>query len=445
MGPSPAIVGILEKHDSRFLDEYVDEMDTNDYYENMVIIDVDSNTLTVKLSSEFAESDMPIIKTNNFKRRLEELRSEIHELNVKVDVLSNVVRESTLLYLCQIFNFYEEVIDYRYLDDYNKELDNIVNQDYKPKYYATENSFFNHFFKTNVFQDFVYRKIFPKNLCELAPVALFDETIKKQQLSKFEPIFTNTALYDIKKVIKIQNFDKVATEHMINKIDFQESVIKGNKININKSGGFHFGFYFFPILQYSTTLNLTDFENKIPKSLLEETKNVNEKLLNSFLYKNSKDKCSHEKNNVYLIWLTLFAFCYRMIEPDERENMLKHLFDTIDKVQFFDIKIVNRLFDTLKDSGNEINTKVFRKLIKKGVYPSFQLVSEIKDVLKAGKTEFQLVNKKSMVIGQKASYNGNRTFQTNELTKIFTDKVCFNFHNSCPECEQNLEIAAVPE
>ena len=89
-------------------------------------------------------------------------------------------------------------------------LSSMINIDLYLNSLNSDNEFYSKLFDTQMFYDFIYKKLIPKNIFEKMDILFFDEKIKEKTkktiFSEPKPnVLLNAKDYDFKEIIEIKN------------------------------------------------------------------------------------------------------------------------------------------------------------------------------------------------------------------------------------------------
>ena len=157
---------------------------------------------------------------------------------------------------------------------------------------SSEKPFYKALTETQMFNDFIFKKMIPKDITDKLDILLFDENINKKNNKKIfsknkSTSFLSSKEYDFKSVHKIPKV-KALTEEELNKFKnrnyYKKNLIKGQNIFFQKNDyflnyilfpKFNLDFYNFPsnefFLYFYTMENITNDINRVNTDLLAKS------------------------------------------------------------------------------------------------------------------------------------------------------------------------------
>ena len=323
-----------------------------------------------------------------------------------------------------------------------------------------EKDFYDKFInETQLFGDFLYKRMIPKNSQEKIRVLLFDETINENHKTIFskslKEVFIKSEEYDFVNKYEIQRPREITKE--------EYSLFQNNKNKYN-------------LLSYGIIIN-EDKENKkiifnypvFPKLLTKILflKNIQEYYTNTGLGENIElinrdiiakshlggvaEKQNDMKNYIDLCWLQMWAMTFWYCDNKEKRFRFHQLIDVLNKTSSHEMEILNLLFDTLEKNGEEYMVlKLYDILIKLRLNPSFKVHNIVMKYLDKYKSA-ENVNINDIL--QKAInhiYNNSdskdkykkRTIKSKYYKNILSEDIIFYAFDTCIYCQKmiNLQI-----
>ena len=386
---SPFILGINKEFKITFFKG--NKIDITDL--NILIIDLDKNS--AKFLGNKSIPDIP-----NF------LLKPLYEGLKNIEFKQNVWEEEKYLNYFKIvrqlfFDFFVNIMTnyelYLKTDFFEHKLTNTgINNLFKLDEFVESHPYNNRIFyksftETQMFSDFIYKKMIPKNINEKLHILFLDESIsrnnnKKLFAKKRINAFLNSTDYEYKSKYEIPNFKILSKEEKLIYSDEKKRndlIINGQLINkeINKKTNeeeYIFEYYLFPIL------NESFFENPPPKDYFSMSESIhlyNIDITNNDIIKQSLINSSNNnkvityedeiKNYIYLSYIELWAYNYWYLDHSEKNDKFKELFKVLSKINFHDSELLDKLFESLhkfKDKNKII--KLYDFLLKNNIYPS---------------------------------------------------------------------------
>ena len=466
---SPYILGINKEFDISFFKQ--NKIDITDL--NILIIDLDRNC--AKFLGDKSIPDIPSF-----------LLKPLHEGFKKIEFKENLYEEEKYLnnfkFVRQLFfDFFVNIMTnyelYLKTDFFEHKITNTgINNLFKLDEFVeshpyNDRLFYKSFAETQMFSDFIYKKMLPKNINEKLHILFLDESIsrnnnKKLFTKKRMNIFLNSADYDYKIKYEIPNSKMLAKEEKMiysNEKERNNLIINGQLVNkeINKKTNeeeYIFEYYLFPIL------NESFFENPPPKEYFSMSESIhlyNIDITNNDIIKQSLINSSNNnkiityedeiKNYIYLSYIELWAYNYWYLDPSEKNDKFKELFKVLSKINFHDSELLDKVFESLhkfKEKNKIIILYDF--LLKNNINPSSYIYNTFnsyisKNINKSSSSSNLLDNndKNDSKNGSKNVKYHKKTFHSCKDGKCLGDKIIFYPKQKCPECGQEINITEI--
>ena len=331
--------------------------------------------------------------------------------------------------------------------------------------------------ETQIFGDFIYLRMIPKNSKEKIRILKFDEKITENsntyRSNKNIGVFTNTKEYDfvtkcaILRPRPLSNNEKNFYQDEKNRkkllsygIEVKLEKMKSEKDSLKVC----FSYPIFPKLTNLLFLNETIKEYFPPQNFNEELDIINDDIISKSHLADVSIRLDDMKKYIYLCWIQLWALSFWYCEENEKRYWFKQLIKVIEDSSCYEIEIFNLLFDVLSKYGKEyMILKLYSLLINKKLNPSFKvhnMVMKIMEVKLAeekkneGKTvegfsmegNFSENLKKVIEKEEKIPVSKNnfsrRTFRSKYYSNILTENIQFFAFDACYMCQKdiNLEI-----
>ena len=323
-----------------------------------------------------------------------------------------------------------------------------------------EKDFYDRFInETQLFGDFLYKRMIPKNSQEKIRVLLFDETINENHKTIFsknhKEVFIKSQEYDFSNKYEIQRPREITKE--------EYSIFTNNK------NQYH-------LLSYGIIIN-EDKENKkiifnypvFPKLLTKILflKNIQEYYTNTGLGENIElinrdiiakshlggvaEKQNDMKNYIDLCWLQMWAMTFWYCDNKEKRFRFHQLINVLNKTSSHEMEILNLLFDTLEKNGEEYMVlKLYDILIKLRLNPSFKVHNIVMKYLDKYKSAENInindilqkaINHIGNHFDSKDKYK-KRTIKSKYYKNILSEDIIFYAFDTCIYCQKmiNLQI-----
>jgi len=470
---SPYIIGVKKKYyDSFFKDNKIEIKGAN-----YIIVDLDNKEYILNIIDE-----LPDIPKNLLKRIKTKLDTNIK----KYDKNKNDENEEN--WICySFFDFFLSIM-YNYGDF-------LCNENFKNNYKIStlkfmfkikefieshpnnERKFYKKFVETQMFNDFIFKKMIPKDINDKLEILLFDEFIKKKNNKKFfsknkSIVFLNSKEYDFKNTIlipRVRGLNKKEKRrykdkyYLINNLLLAQEVIIGNqneKINSiidlyedndifkdtienenieTKDFYFHYllfpkfnqDFFNFPSYDYYLYTNpMTKDINRINTDLLAISHNNDETVY-----------VEGELDYIYLTYLEVWGYSFYFQKYIERDYRFEQMLEVLKKIKHHEIEVINILFKALNKF--EENDKIFilyDKILTYKITPNSFIYSMIGKLSKEKKEEFEIIQN---IKDNEKLYFSRRTFKSEDERNILGDNISFKFIQECPKCNTSLNFEKI--
>ena len=392
--------------------------------------------------------------------------------------------------------FYEFMIDL--LKDYPQFLskDYSVNKDismstkdmidlksYLNLYNNTEKDFYSKIFNTQMFIEFIYKRMMPKDCNEKVEILFFEEKINekianKKLFSKSKMMAQNSLLpckdydYENDKFIidltpeknKITKFllDYIVSQNPLRNIilDFLDN---GYIVSINENKKkLFFEYNVFPSLLSEKIFILNIDLYSMPENLCQKINLINDSIVNKshlkFIHNVKQLKNSVGQNDLYICYLIIWSMVLWYTDENERDYRFLEMLEILEKIEEHDMKTFELLFKVLSAYSNDENIiLLYRKFIHYRLNPSWEIFSIVSKIIK----KKQNANKKNKLLQQgitvkeikeqfqneKVNIDKNnfreRVFKINKKDNIFSNNILFNAYLKCSACKNALNLKRI--
>ena len=523
---SPFIFGINEKYDEEFTknNEIVVE-------DTICFIDIDNdNYFIIAPGGEINSKEFPEIP-KNLKEKLEVRINKYHqELQKKSNnsskkdkkeeknknkekvVFSSVresLRKSKILVednVCYPFDeeknkqyqliFYDFMIDL--LKDYPQFLskDYSVNRDismstkdmidlksYLNLYSNAEKDFYSRIFSTQMFIEFIYKRMMPKDCNEKVEILFFEEKINEKIANK--KLFSKSKMMAQNSLLPCKDYDYQNEKYIIdltpesNKITKQllDYIVSQNPlkniildflengyivcINENKKK-LYFEYSVFPSLLSEKIFILNLDLYSIPENLCQKINLINDTIINKshlkFIHNVKTLKNSVGQNDLYICYLIIWSMVLWYTDENERDYRFLEMLDILEKIEEHDMKTFELLFKVLQAYSNDENIiLLYRKFIHYRLNPSWDIFSIVSKIIK----KKQNATKKNKLLQQGITVKEireqfkndkinidkhnfrERVFKVNKKEAIFSNNILFYGYLRCNNCNNTINLKKI--
>ena len=334
-------------------------------------------------------------------------------------------------------------------------------QDYLKTIPAGDKKFYVKFItETQIFGDFIYLRMIPKNSKEKIRILKFDEKINEiSTYSRYSKanlgVFTTTKEYEFVKNFAIQkprDLTKKEVEFYKDKknqklllsygVVVSEDTSDENKVIFN-----------YPIFPKLTTLFFLADNIKVyfpPNNWNEDIDIINEDIISKSHLGDVSIRLDDMKNYIYLCWIQLWAITFWYCEENEKRYRFQELIRIIELSSCYEMEIFNLLFETLSVYGKDYMVlKLYDVLIKRKLNPSFKAHNIVLKLIDKKKVEGNFSDNLKKIIEkeEKNTYTKNnfsrRTFRSKYYQNILTEHIKFFAFDSCIFCQKDINLELI--
>ena len=328
---------------------------------------------------------------------------------------------------------------------------------------ASEKAFYDKFIsETQLFGDYLYKRMIPKNSQEKIRVLLFDETIHEYHKAIFaknhQCVFIKSnefnfeEKYEIQKPREINPFELKFFSEKKNKIYLLSYGIIVEEEDNNK---INFKYPIFPkLLTHIFFLkNLQDYYTNT--GLSENIDLINMDIITKSHLGGVAERQNDMKNYIDLCWLQMWAMIFWYCDNKEKKYRFQQLLRIIKKTSSHEMEILNLLFDTLEKNGEEYMVlKLYDILLKLKLNPSFKVHNIIMKYLDKYKSAdninindiLQKIINKENIEENINSNNANklnlkkRTLKSKYYKNILFENITFYAFDTCIYCQKMINL-----
>ena len=451
---SPYILGINQKYTDHFFSDNNIEIKSA----NFLIIDLDNKEYIINTVEELPEIPKTILKKVKTRIEINLDKNEIKGENEEENTITFAFYE----FFLNILINYSEFLNNDNLKK-NFKISNLKIlfkiKEFIESHPFNERPFYKRLTETQMFNDFIFKKMIPKDIEDKLDILLFDENINKINNTKKKffffknksTSFLSTKEYDFKNIHKIPKVKELLKEELDkykNIKYYKNNLIKGQDIIIEKNDYF-FNYILFPKLN-TDFYNYPSNEFFIYYYTIENIKNdinrVNTDLIakSSIKYGNENTLLDEEEimlDYIYLTYIEVWGYSFWYQDLSERDFRFKQLLEVLDKIKRQEIELFNVLFEILnKFHEKRKRRKLYNKIMEYKLTPDSFIYSIVGKNIKKNEIDDNI--NYNIFLGKKEEKNNfqPRTFKSEKDINIIGNNIHFDFFQECPECTRIIDI-----
>ena len=314
--------------------------------------------------------------------------------------------------------------------------------------------------ETQIFGDFIYLRMIPKNSKEKIRILKFDEKINENSNnSRFSKVatsgvFTNTKEYEwvnTSAILKPRTLSKHEIDFYKVKKHRKKLLTYGVEIKYDKdTNKTYFNYPIFPKLTNLLFLADNIKEYFPPQNFNEELDVINDDIISKSHLADVSIRLDDMKKYIYLCWIQLWALTFWYCEEKEKNYSFQELIKIIEKSSCYEMEIFNLLFEVLSKYGKDtMILKLYDVLLKKKLNPSFKVHNIVMKIMEGKKMEGNFAENLKKIIEneEKITYNKNnfsrRTFRSKYYPNILTENIKFYAFDSCIMCQKDINLELI--
>ena len=423
--------------------EMTNDMKYSLYYSN----DARSETFnSINLDRNFSNaSNYDNTNLSNFNIDYK-FNKEINELffNFNANLLSNYSKFLNLdFYSSNIMPCLEILFK---VEDYLKEIPNC------------DKNFYDKFIsETQLFGDFLYLRMIPKNTKEKIRILLFDEKINQNSsnlFSKTPPlVFTNSKEYEFTDKFEIQKPRKLTESEIKYYKKHKKHLLSYGIVVVEdeKDDRPNFIYPIFPKLTTKIFFQQTFHEYYYPNNWSESLEGLNQDLITKSHLGGVSIRQNDMKNYIYLCWMQMWAMTFWYCDEIEQNYRFQKLLEVLTKTSCYEMEIFNLLFETLSKYAKNDNMilKLYAILLKLHLNPSLKVHKIVMDIIEKKNLEGNFNEKLNTILEKegKKKYNKKgfrkRVFRPKYYTNILSEDIIFYAFDTCIVCQNAINLEQI--
>ena len=469
---SPYIFGINKEYKKSFFTD--NKISIND---DLVIFDLNNKKIIPEIAKKENYPDLPKAYYKKIKSGIEDCIKK-QKKNIKKDL--NLFSIIFFDFFLSILNDYSNYLNNDYFFNKSKYKNSSIDGLFKIKEFvishpSNERAFLEKFVKSQIFSDFIFKKMLPKNISDKMDILFFDENINKKYNDKIKLFGKKKALfflpskeyqytnsYNVPKVKLLSQEEKsrYANKEYLLKNLFLGQDIQNLNNDISKENDYIFNYILFPIFNndYFFSPNYDYYFT----TLVNEIDRINTDILSKSYLNTIEGEEGEMLNYIFLAYVEMWGYCYYYHTYSEKDYRFNQLIEILDKVYHHEIEIFNLLFDSLiKFHEEEKILKLYERLLSYKITPNSSIYTMVGKIIDKQK---KLTNEKKEELNKNKNYNDiekilmtssnafknksefnlqRRTFRDETEKNILGDSVFFNTSQFCPECMKIIDIEAI--
>ena len=324
---------------------------------------------------------------------------------------------------------------------------------------ASDKKFYDKFItETQIFGDFIYLRMIPKNSKEKIRILKFDEKINENSSNSKNSkkgVFTYTKEYEFVNKFAIQkprSLTKKEIQFYKNKYNQRKLLEYGvvAREDTERKNKIIFNYPIFPKL--TTSFFLAD-NIKVyfpPNNWNEDIDLINEDIISKSHLGDVSIRLDDMKKYIYLCWMQLWALTFWYCEENEKRYRFQELIKIIERSSCYEMEIFNLLFEVLSVYGKDYMVlKLYDVLIKKKLNPSFKAHNIVLKLIENKKVEGnfsdnlkKIIEKEEKNVYTKYKFS-RRTFRSKYYPTILTEDIKFYAFDSCIFCQKDINLELI--
>ena len=342
---------------------------------------------------------------------------------------------------------------------------------------SNEKNFCNKLFNTQMFIEFIYKRMMPKDCNEKVEVLFFEEKVnekvaKKNLFNKNKILTQNILLpckdydYEDEEYIVDLTEEDALTSSLINYIFEKKDLMLGEFLNRGyiveldeNSKNISFNYCLFPCLlsEKLFILNVEEYQN--PPVFYKEIEYINNKIVSKsylkFIQQKKNLKNSEMEDNLFLCYVIIWALTFWYTDDIEKDYRFLKMLSILEKIEEHDIKTFEALFRALVDFSSDENVIiVYKKFIHLRLNPSWEMFSLVSKIIKKKQnannknkllrldTDLNELNEKFL---QDKKFENKSEFRERTIKfaneSIISNNIIYHAYLKCDKCDNYLNIA----
>ena len=406
------------------------------------------------------EEDVDMDEINNTGNEIDEKTEMLNNLNIGYD-FNQEISDLFFNFNANLLSNYNQFLN---RDFYSSNTMPSLEMLFKVNEYLktisqADKKFYEKFIEeTQIFGDFIYLRMVPKNSKEKIRILKFDEKINENsnnsRYSKIGGVFTNTKEYEFVNTSAILK-PRPLSKHELDfyKIKKHRTRLLTYGVEIEYEKDLNKAYFNYPIFPKLTNLlflaeNIKDYFP--PQNFNEELDIINDDIISKSHLADVSIRLDDMKKYIYLCWIQLWALTFWYNQENEKKYRFQELIKIIEKSSCYEMEIFNLLFEVLSKYGKDTMVlKLYDVLLKKKLNPSFKVHNIVMKIMEGKKMEGnfaenlkKIIEKEDKIIYTKNNFN-RRTFRSKYFSNILTENIKFYAFDSCIMCQKDINLELI--
>ena len=458
---TPEIFGVNEKYYNSF---FVDnDIEINDH---LLIVDIDMKNV---IPLPCTKGELPSLPQKLKENLAQKLKNYFHSIHVKN---TKDIKEPFASFQFIIRNYFLE-FQIELLKDYPKFLNSKIYQHplekpFKVKKFLKSVSKYDHLFyekfiETQLFNDYILKRMTPKDKDEQTEVLYFEEKIFLLNEENDKIVFLNSNLFNIKNEYKVPNINSSMDEELINfyinEQNSKELLLDGISINIQNNNNQKkplFNYIIFPKLNNDLFFKSEIKNYFLDLSIFNEIKNINSELISKSHLSRVELQTNEMTNFVYILWLKVWANSFYYHDTVEQKYRYQQMLKVFNKINQHEMNVISNLFQGLIKANVEEDLifNLYNKILQLKLSPTFDIYNAIKNKIRkktknstmpSSEINKYLLNRGQIQINFNKEDLNKKSFRKRTMKSIYDmymikEKVTFNMEEICNNCDRKIDI-----
>ena len=372
--------------------------------------------------------------------------------------------------------------DYSVSKDISMSIKDMIDlKSYINSFNSSEKYFYQRIFNSQMFMEFIYKRMMPKNCNEKVEVLFFEEKIKEKSSTKMlfgksklldQNVLVTCKDYDYDNEVEIidlrpnQELEDKLNTYLLERTNYilKECLNKGFSVNIDDDKKkTTFFYYLFPPLLSEKLFILNAEVYKTPAPFYKEIEEINTKIVNKSYLKFIQNmqilKNSEAENDLYLCYIIIWSLTMWYTEDKEKDYRFFKMLEMIENIEEHEIKIFEIIFKNLVEYCEDENIiLLYKKFIHLGLNPSWEMFSLVSKIIKKKQNAtrkknllLQDINAKELISKLKNDKKiedenifHQRTLKYDESENIiFSNTLTFYAYFKCEKCKSSINISSL--